>query len=123
VLYKYDDKNNMVEDDILNKGDSLKYKDTYKYDANGNKIEMDYWHATEDTMRVKWTFNYNDAGLRAVEGRHARAGELQIENTFTYDNFDKMGNWQLETRRSKSYSKEFAKHSSYSVTIRKIYYY
>jgi hypothetical protein len=123
TIYKYDEQGNCIEDDVFNSGDSLRYKDTYKYDVKGNKIEMDYWHANEDTMRVKWTFSYNDAGLQVQQGRYTPSGGLGIENTFTYENLDRMGNWQKETRTSKGLSKQFAKISSYSVTVRKIYYY
>ncbi len=70
TLYKYDDKDNNIEEDTYNTDGGFKYKNVYKYDSKGNKIEMDYWHAKEDTMRVKWTFNYNDAG----DGVHAKIG-------------------------------------------------
>jgi len=123
TLYKYDDKGNNIEDNIFKADGSLQYKDIYKYDGKGNKIEMDYFHAKEDTMRVKWTFIYNDAGIRVEEGRHKPAGELQIENTFTYENPDMQGNWLLETRKSKGQNKEFANHLTSSFTLRKIYYY
>jgi len=123
TLYKYDDKGNNIEDNIFRADGSLQYKDVYKYDGNGNKTEMDYFRAKEDTMRVKWTFNYNDAGVRVEEGRHKPSGELQIENTFTYENPDVQGNWLLETRKSEGENKEFANHLTSSFTIRKIYYY
>jgi hypothetical protein len=123
TLYKYDDKGNNIEDNIFRPDGSLQYKDIYKYDSKGNKIEMDYFHAKEDTMRVKWTFIYNDAGIRVEEGRHKPTGELQIENTFTYENPDMKGNWLLETRKSKGQNKEFANHLTSSFTVRKIYYY
>ena len=82
---------------------------------------MDYFRAKEDTMRVKWTFDYNDAGVRVAEGRHSPAGELQIENTFTFENFDEQGNWLLETRKSTGKSKEFAGHLTATFSERKIY--
>jgi len=123
TLYKYDDKDNNVEEDAYGSDGSLKYKNIYKYDSKRNKIEMDYWHAKEDTMRVKWAFNYNDANVRVQEARYTSRGELQIENTFTYETFDKLGNWLLETRKSEGRNKEFANHLNYSVTKRKIYYY
>ena len=123
TLYKYDDKGNNIEDNILRPDGSLQYKDIYKYDSTGNKIEMDYFHAKEDTMSVKWTFIYNDAAVRVEEGRHNPAGELQIENTFTYENPDMQGNWLLETRKSKGQNKQYANHLTSSFTVRKIYYY
>jgi len=123
TLYKYDGQGNNIEDNILRPDGSLQYKDIYKYDSKGNKIEMDYFRAKEDTMRVKWTFDYNDAGVRVEEGRHNPAGELQIENTYTFDNLDMQGNWLLETRKSTGKSKEFVSHSTATFTVRKIYYY
>ena len=123
TLYKYDAQGNNIEDNILRADGSLQYKDIYKYDTKGNKIEMDYFHAKEDTMRVKWTFDYNDEGVRVEEGRHSPAGELQIENTFTFENFDMQGNWLLETRKSTGKSKEFASHLTATFSVRKIYYY
>jgi hypothetical protein len=123
TLYKYDDRDNNVEEDVYLSGDSLKYKNTYRYDSKGNKIEMDYWRAKEDTIRVKWTFDYNDAGLRVKEDRYSSRGELQIENLFTYENIDNWGNWLLQTRKSQGKNKEYARILSYSVTKIKIYYY
>jgi hypothetical protein len=123
TLYKYDNRDNNVEEDVYSNGDSLKYKNIYQYDSRGNKIEMDYWRAKEDTIRVKWTFDYNDAGLRVKEDRYSARGELQIENLFTYENIDKSGNWLLQTRKSQGKNKEYARILSYSVTKMKIYYY
>jgi hypothetical protein len=123
TLYKYDDKSNYIEDDIYNNDGSLRYKDTYKYDSNGNRTELNYWHAKEDTIRVRWTFSYNEYGNLVREGRYSPGGELEIENVFTYDNIDKAGNWQMKTRKSKGQNKKYATLSSYSVTTRRIYYY
>lgn len=123
TLYKYDNRDNNVEEDVYSNGDSLKYKNIYQYDSRGNKIEMDYWRAKEDTIRVKWTFDYNDAGLRVKEDRYSSRGELQIENLFTYENIDKWGNWLLQTRKSQGKNKEYARILSYSITKMKIYYY
>jgi len=123
TLYKYDGRDNNVEEDVYSTGDSLKYKNTYQYDSKDNKIEMDYWRAKEDTIRVKWTFGYNDAGLRVKEDRYSPRGELQIENILTYENIDYSGNWLLQTRKSQGKNKEYARILSYSVTKMKIYYY
>ncbi len=123
TLYKYDDKGNNIEDDIFSNDGSLKYKDTYKYDSNGNQTEMNYWRKKDDTITVRWTFSYNEAGHRIKEDRYTPDGVLGIENVITYDNLDKTGNWQLQNRKSKGQSKQYATLSSYSVTTRKIYYY
>jgi hypothetical protein len=123
TLYKYDDKGNNIEEDAYSTDGVFKYKNAFKYDNKGNKIEMEYWHAKEDTIRVKWTFNYNDASDEIQQDRYTPGGVLQIENTFTYNRFDNMGNWVLVTRESKGISKEFANYINYSVTKRKIYYY
>ncbi|MFI5138776.1 MAG: hypothetical protein ACHQIM_13200 [Sphingobacteriales bacterium] len=122
-LYKYDDKNNMVEADVFYRGDTLRYRNIYKYDDKGNKVEMDYWRAKEDTMRVKWTFSCNDAGDEAQRRRYTPNGVMDAENNFTYENFDWVGNWQKKNSAGNWHNRQGAKISSYSVTVRKIYYY
>jgi hypothetical protein len=121
TLYKYDEKGNNVEDEVYNNDGNLKYKDTYKYDSKGNKTEVNYWRKKDDTISAKWTYSYNEAGNLVHQGTYPHGDVLEIESVFTYDNFDKIGNWQLQTSKGKS--KKYATLSRYSVTTRRIYYY
>jgi hypothetical protein len=128
TLYKYDDRGNDIENDMFNSGGSLNNKSTYKYDDKGNQIESDAWSIKADTIGAKWTFAYNNEGDQVQQSSYAPNGDYRSENTFTFENFDRLGNWQRQTEASENTSKlwhstQFVKHSSYTVTKRKIYYY
>jgi len=99
-IYRYDAKNNAIEDVSFNKGNFSnpgKIKSTYKFDANGFKVEFKKF---SDDGSLIWMETYkNDIKGNVIEEKgYNRDGKLSENINYEYV-YDQEGNWTKQIKR------------------------
>jgi antitoxin component YwqK of YwqJK toxin-antitoxin module len=91
--YKYDDNGNRIEGKSkrYNSDGSSKYKRTYKYDDNGNTIKKK-WYNSEGSFKSVITYKYDDNGNEIETKMYNSDGSLEYKYTYKYE-CDNKDNW------------------------------
>ncbi|HNW98398.1 MAG TPA: GYF domain-containing protein [Bacteroidales bacterium] len=83
ITYKYDENGNEIE---YNYNSSLgSNKVTFKYDDNGNKIEASFNNDVIRDGKYKYTYKYDDNGNEIEECEFKLNGSFSSKRTFEYD--------------------------------------
>jgi hypothetical protein len=92
-LYKYDEKGNLTdkEDGTLYHDKDLNYKEHFKYDKNGNYVEIDEFNS-DGGLYSKEIMNYDKWGNCIEFNSYKPDGSLDITYKWKYE-YDKHGNW------------------------------
>jgi len=93
--YKYDDKGNRIERIFLENNSlatRFSYRETYRYDDKGNKTER-YRYSLDDSIILKETYKY-DEKRNMIEWNYYRSSEDSLTDRKTYK-YDDNGN-QIE---------------------------
>jgi hypothetical protein len=118
--YKYDGAGNMTEEKDYRE-DSLQTRYTYKYDSKGMQIESEEFKGN-NRISEWWEYKYDANSNMTERSKHEHTGkvsqtdtfvydangcltetssqgfneeaQLKTKYTYSYDNLDKMGNWQ-----------------------------
>jgi len=94
ILYKYDDKNNLIEDSSYVAGKHLVSKNKFLYNERNQKIEADIYSPPERSMN-KIHYKYSQNGALAGQNNEFEESALVKNNDSTeYSNPDKYGNFQ-----------------------------
>lgn len=90
--YKYDENGNKTEY-IITGSDGSENKYTYKYDTAGQLIE-NVIYGSDGISTEKATYKYDEKGIK-IEGEFKSSifGSNYGHIIYTYDDFDKNGNW------------------------------
>lgn len=81
---RYDEKGNLVKENIYDFNGKLSSKMTYKYDAKGNRIEA-IFHNPDDSQGDYSTFKYDDLGNLIESNNYRPDGSLMGRQTYTFD--------------------------------------
>lgn len=106
----YNEKGNKIEENYYNSNGSLIYKNTYKYDENGNKIEE--CHYEDGSLDKKYTYEYDENGNKMEENWYN--SDVSLDKKYTYE-YDKNNNWIQEV--------EYENNKPIQITERIIEYY
>ncbi len=89
ISYKYDDKGNLIEKTTLDADGKLTLRQSYKNNDRGNKIEERH-HNNEDVFYNKIVFEYDERN-NLIEENHYDADDLHcIRNNYKYDDTGNM---------------------------------
>ncbi|WP_461450851.1 hypothetical protein [Mucilaginibacter sp.] len=100
-----------IERDDYSQGLGLFSKSYFKYDLNGKQIEEDCYRGIGSLMFVRYCKYDEDGNL--IEDQHPN-GDSEVYK-YTYENYDKMHNWTIQTK--------YIKDKPYEVIERHITYY
>jgi hypothetical protein len=96
VLYKNEYRGFCTEENYMKADGSLSFRFTAKYDINGNKLEMGYFHGNG---RLSWLTKFDyDRYNNLVESRLFKSNRIAVYTMYEYQ-FDEVGNWVV--RREK----------------------
>jgi hypothetical protein len=102
-VYKYDQAGNRIEEDSYS-GDVVLSKMLYKYDKANKKLKEEMVNVTTGKTEFGDTYIYDTAGnMVGSKGFDATSGKIS-NNTTTYGKFDKHGNWLEEDHKSPDYN-------------------
>ena len=118
--YKYDESGNIVESAIHWGKEKIKGKEIYKYNSNGNMIEInpingDYFY--------KIGYKYNNKGLLIKETEDPDQNGHGLGYLIEYKSFDSKGNWLKKIRIKQFYPIPTSKFRFIDTVTRKITYY
>jgi len=87
VIYNYDDKGNLIEENSYYPDDSLKasYKYTNKYDNNDNLIEQNTY-LSNGSLSWREIYTYDKNGKLIENNKYQSNGSFDNKDTFKYDN-------------------------------------
>lgn len=128
-LYKYDRHGHIVEMSSQGKIDTefpnvvVQYKCVYKYDAAGDRVQLDFYSDNEQGTRMKYKYNQKhllieEWYLYALDSKKLRGSRT----TYHYTSFDSKGNWLKQVGKVKDYGPPIQEIPEPVVT-RKITYY
>lgn len=104
-IYKYNDRNDMVEMTTYLGGNKLSSKEIFSYSENHQIIES---HLTEylpnRISETKKFLQYEADGNKITSKRYTSKGKLKVEQIILYTNLDNEGNWLAETEETKVYN-------------------
>jgi hypothetical protein len=83
-LHKIDEKGLRTES-FLYRNNKLNFRYTYKYDAEGNKIECGGYKPEDSTLFTKQTYKYNPGGNLIEECFYLSDGKLSSKIIYQYD--------------------------------------
>ena len=102
-VYKYDQVGNRIEEDSYS-GDVVLSKMLYTYDKANRKLKEEMVNVTTGKTEFGDTYIYDTAGnMIGSKGFDATGGKIS-NNTTTYGKFDKHGNWLEENHTSPDYN-------------------
>lgn len=93
--FRYDEKNNLVEEITTQAGFKSYTSQRFKYDSNGNKIERQVYYANGSPL-LKYTYSYDTNGNMTAMNDYKADGILSFTTTYTYE-YDSKGNWTKKT--------------------------
>lgn len=96
-VYKYDNKGNKIEEEEFNATGNKNFKIVYTYNDKGVKTERAFYTG-DAALYSKSTYTFDENGNQKEEDVYDQAGTLKTKNISKYENFDKMGNWLLQTQ-------------------------
>jgi hypothetical protein len=89
--YKYDAKENEIELKEYNSGGGLEGYEIYKYDEKGNKIEADYFSSGGNLSNIS-KYKYDEKGNETEYDIYNKDHDMRINSRNKYV-YDKYGNW------------------------------
>jgi len=98
-IYKYDEKNNMIEENVYDSINRLYDKSSYKYNDKGNEVEYNSY-AEYGNLTQKHTFTYDQNGFMVEDTQFDLHGILKNKQFFKYEGIDKNGNWIKKSKFS-----------------------
>jgi hypothetical protein len=82
--YKYDEKGNKIESNFYDADGSLSHKVTSKYDEKRNEIEVNGYYA-DGSLFYKDTYKYDEKGNKIERNSYYADGSLSHKVTYKYD--------------------------------------
>lgn len=82
-LYKYDDKNNLIEEELYY-GDELSFRELYTYDDKSNLIEKTTLDS-DGKLSLRQLYKNNDSGNKIEERHHNNEDVFYNKLVFEYD--------------------------------------
>lgn len=86
--YRYDDQNHKIYHRIIRSGGKYIFKKTWKYDAAGTLIE-EISYNEKDTLKIRETTRYNTSGQK-TRTIYDEAGNFDSEFVYAYDNMKRV---------------------------------
>ena len=93
---KYDEQGNKTEHNRYHSEVDTDYRLTYKYDEQGNEIEHNRYNS-EGSLDYRQTYKYDEQGNEIEDNRYHSNGSLDYRKRYKYE-YDNMGNWVKKIR-------------------------
>lgn len=96
IFIKYDDKDNVIEENIISTSLNIPEKFLYKYDNNGRMVEKLIENKNASSFYTKYENVYNDNN-DIVEEIVWRTEYQATKHKTIYEEYDSQGNWTRKT--------------------------
>lgn len=93
---RFDKKGNQIEEFHFGADGNLSEKLINKFDEKGSNIEM-LVYSPDGSFNSRYTFKYDAQKNKTEEIGYDTDGSILKKSVFKYENFDKAGNWLMQT--------------------------